>query len=271
MSLNLDKPSVAAADAIGLFRTYDGLHGHPTEGDSWARAVVAKIEAGRWTPASHGPASFGTGPSYSSEEWAVWDWYRKQTEPERWKELVTEYRETGSTDRIKPPAEFDPANATITKPGVVVEGSDIKPFAGKDATSGSVAVSTEAILHFANALSVVAPPDGRGGMLVRVIDSLDGVSPRPGAFAKAEVLRRDIMGTSASTGLRGETAAVMVDIQAALVSVQTDLRALAKDYDSTEELNSLSVDKFGDVMRGSDARIDRLGTQVTKDKDLTGD
>jgi len=132
-------------------------------------------------------------------------------------------------------------------------------------------VSTDAILHFANALNIVAPLDGKGGMLTPVIESLERMNPRPGAFARAELLRQDLVGESGSPNLLDETRAVLVAIQAVLASVQTGMRALAKDYDSTEELNSLSVAKFGDVMRESDARINVLGTQTTKDKDLTGD
>jgi len=272
MSIDLDRPSIEAADEIDLFRTYDAQKGHPAEGDSWTRAVVTKIiedQAHRHTGARSSDLQMLGGSDrsrYTADELAAYDWYKSQTEPDRWKELVFEHRQKDAREQVEPPEEFNPDRNYREKPMHAVEGLNRKPFDGQGGRAGAVTVSTDAILYFANVLESIAPLDGGNGPLQAVVNVLEKIDPRPGAFAKAEMHRRILVRTPDLPGLQGETTKTVVDLQAVFAVTQKELRALVKEYDTAEELNGLTVKQFGDVMTGSNTRIDALGAPATKEK-----
>ncbi|MEH1028407.1 hypothetical protein [Micromonospora profundi] len=267
MSIDLDRPSIEAADEIDLFRTYDAQKGHPAEGDSWTRAVVTKIiedQSHRHTVARGSDLQMLGGidrSRYTADELAAYDWYRSQTEPGRWKELVFEHRQKDAREQVEPPEEFNPDRNYREKPVHAVEGLNRKPFDGQGGRAGAVAVSTDAILYFANVLESIAPIAGGNGPLQTVIDKLKEIKPRPGAFSRAEKYRLTLV-----PDLQGETTKTVGDLQAILGVAQTELRALVKEYDTAEELNGLTVKQYGDVMTGSNTRIDALGAPATKEK-----
>lgn len=206
---------------------------------------------------------------YTADELAAWDWYQKQIEPDHWKAHVFAYREKEGEKLVTPPEDFDPEKPYMAKDSTGFDPPDIKPFSGESGSAGSIAVSTDAINHLIEVLGIVAP-DGSGMMFDARAD-LDQVNVRPGAFAKAEFLRTSVMGTSpAEGGLRGETMTLLLNTHLAIFAVREDLVALLKTYKNGEELNTLTVDKLDDAMRGSEARIDRLGSLVSKDKNPTG-
>ncbi|GAA0389188.1 hypothetical protein GCM10009541_35310 [Micromonospora gifhornensis] len=255
MSIDLDRPSIAGADMIGLFRSYDEAHGYPTDGDSWARAVVSKIEQDLVQRGAYSWGDVGNN-DYTPEELAVWAWYHKQTESDRWKVLVAEYRQDDAKDRVTAPNEFDPEHAYIEKPHVSVEGLAVKPFADVADGRGGIAVNTAAIAYFCNALDA---PLRQDGMLELAKAALSDIELRPGGFAVAEKMRQKIVGAGESPGLSGQTITVMDDVKDVLLTLQSDLRELIKRYDETEELNALSVNDLDGAMRRSNARINRLG------------
>jgi hypothetical protein len=274
MSINLDHPGIEAADQIGLFKEYDALHGHPSEDGGWTRAVVMKMieDDQRFRYAGMNDRSMQMAPGldrskYSADELAAYDWYETQTRSDRWKDLVTDYQKKDADTRSAEPDPFAADRDYLSKPDPTVEGLDRKPFDGKAGQAGSIAISTEAILYFANVLESIAPMDGGSGPLRLAIDRVDGIDPRPGAFGKAEVHRRTLVASGPeSPGLAGETTKTMVDLQAVFAAAQVELRALVKDYDSAEELNTLTVKQFGDATTRSTTRIDALGAPATKEK-----
>ncbi|MFD6566775.1 hypothetical protein [Micromonospora profundi] len=269
MSIDLDRPSIEAFDELDLFRTYDAQKGYPAEGDSWTRAAIAKIiedQSHRPRGARGSDLQMLDTSNYTADEIAAYDWYMTQSRPGRWKELVLEHRQRDARERVEPPEEFNPDRNYLEKPMHAVEGLNRKPFDGQGGRAGAVTVSTDAILYFANVLESIAPIAGGNGPLQAVVNVLEKIDPRPGAFAKAEVYRRILVRTPDLPGLQGETTKTVGDLQAVFGVAQTELRALVKEYDTAEELNGLTVKQFGDVMTGSNTRIDALGAPATKEK-----
>ncbi|MEV6694845.1 hypothetical protein AB0M35_25545 [Micromonospora sp. NPDC051196] len=256
MSVSLDTPSIAAADMMGLFRAYDAQHGHPTDGESWARAVVSKIQDDLERSGAYSWYDVGN-KDFTPAELAVWHWYLDQTKSDRWKTLVFEYRQRNAQDQVTTPTESDPGFSRLDEPKVSTDIPDVKPFGGVEGNRGGIAVNTEAIAYFCNSLKLIVPP-GRDGMLATIRQNVGNIRPLPGKFARAELLRLDVVGSGTSPGLRGQTVDVLGDIETALRAIQEDLQELIKRYDDAEELNSLSVNEFNGAMRGSTGRINNL-------------
>ena len=266
MSVDLKHASLEGADQIGIFKDYDAEHNVPP---GWSRGVINKImsDSGSGTVGDASAMGFDRS-QYTADELAAYDWYTRQTEPDRWKDLVFEYESGDGAKKVDPPADLGSKTDWIDKPAHGFQDPNLKPFSGSGGT-GSVVVSTEAITYFANALGTIAP--NGGGMLLETAAQVLTADPRPGGFAKAELMRRAVVGTSATEeGLRGETNSLLIKIQTALYTMQECLRQLVKEYDSAEELNGLTVAQFRDVMSVSDGKIDAFATTGGKEKSATG-
>lgn len=169
---------------------------------------------------------------YTAEELAVWDWWQKSIEINEWRRLVAEW-----TKKNEPPAHpgfdgdhFEERPADIRYPQTTT-------YTGGNNPNHSVAVSTKALIHFADQLKVVTAPDG---VLVQIVRKLETLKPLPGGFAKAELLRLAIVGGSDRPGLGPQTITLFTDIRVAFIRLEENLRAMARSYENDEEFNTLT-------------------------------
>lgn len=134
---------------------------------------------------------------------------------------------------------------------------EVSTYRGDGNPNHEVAISTEALEHFAKQLDKIVT-DG-GGILMDARAKLDGVNIRPGAFAKAEVLRQKIVGVSATdAGLRGETMTLLLAIQEALFAVKSGVRKTVEGYEAAEEFNGMTADQLKESMDGAWAKIQKV-------------
>ncbi|MET7747691.1 hypothetical protein [Micromonospora sp. NPDC005367] len=247
-----------AIDQIGVLDKYDKDHDHP---EGYSRAIIDKIEHDMDQETHHGENNVPHDMSqYTEDERAVWDWYRKDVvDQDHWKKLVEEYeKDAAAKNKTDIHAEkFDESHQYVPKVGSDFKPPAVSEYSGSDNKSHKVAVSTEALEYFAKELDQVAG-DGHG-MLLDAHKKLDGIDMRPGAFAKAELLRQTIIGTgSKDLGLRGDTMNVLQTVHEALFTVKESVRAMIKEYDSGEEFQRMSVDQLNDAMEGAWGKIDKI-------------
>jgi hypothetical protein len=197
------------------------------------------------------------------------DWYDKNIlDTEGWKNLVKTYKDNiTDPSNVKPPAFTD-------KPDWIDEektptDSGFKPpainptFKGDTASTGGVAVNTAALKWFAE--EVLGKVTGAGNILLTTADQVGAIDPRPGAFARAEVLRQAVVGATAQDGgVKGDMKDMLVNMNTALLAVQTALLKMAVEYDNLEELNALTTDKLGEIMGDSFKGLDNLSTYGQK-------
>ena len=267
MGTRFDYPNMDAIDQMGVLDAYDKAHGYPP---GWSRSVIEKIQ--------HDHAFTGHGrdtvshdnKSYPPDEQALWDYYNKDViEESHWKKIVADYNaKITKPDNVTPPV-FDPKTQYIPKVDTNFKPPTLTPFNGGDKSGGHVAVSTDALEYFAREIDQVAG-DGKG-LLFDAHKALEVTALRPGGFAKAEVLRQTVDGSgSKDLGLRGETMNLLKTVHEALFAVKQNLRAVAKEYDSAEELNGLTADKLNDAMDPAWGKIGNIKDYGTKGTSSTG-
>ncbi|MET7468178.1 hypothetical protein ABZS35_05470 [Micromonospora sp. NPDC005599] len=182
-----------------------------------------------------------------------------------WQNLVKTYKDRiTDPSNVTPPAFTDksdwidePTNSGFKPPGVD------PTFKGDTASTNGVAVNTAALRWFAN--EVLGKVAGPGNILLTTADRLSAVDPRPGAFARAEVLRQAVVGATAQDGgVKGDMKDMLVNMNTALLAVQEALLKMATDYGNLEELNAMTTDKLGEIMGDSFKGLDNLGTYGQK-------
>ncbi|XVV16086.1 hypothetical protein ACQP2X_17550 [Actinoplanes sp. CA-131856] len=133
-----------------------------------------------------------------------------------------------------------------------------KEYSGPDNKSGEMVVSTEAINYFLKNLANVAG-DGHGVAWDAYQDLGERVDPKPGGFAKAEVLRQKVMGAGSSdSGLKGDTRALLLSVNRSLVALQASLHHAIKEYENTEDFNKNFTKAMDDAWKKIE-RIDQYG------------
>lgn len=249
-----------AIKTIGALKPYDQNHNHP---DGWTQSVIDKIELDiqRNTPSNPNRSvdMDQVLSHFSQEERDAWKWYREEViPPDKWKTLVSNYQANTAKVAVDPPPTFDADHDYITKPDALFKPPPgTKPWSGPNNTKGDLAVSHEAINYFIKSLGAVAG-DGNG-ILLDARKTLGEINPRPGGFARAEIMRQRVRGASADDpGLQGDTMALMVTVHEALFDLQSNLRTLLNTYKDAEDFNSLTADKLDDVMDDSWSKIDDL-------------
>ncbi|MEW2592580.1 hypothetical protein AB0893_19430 [Micromonospora aurantiaca] len=196
------------------------------------------------------------------------DWYDKNIlDTDGWKNLVKTYK-----DNITDPSNVKPAAFTDQSDWIddkISTGSGFEPpainptFKGDTASTSGVAVNTAALKWFAE--DVLGRITGAGNILLTTADKLSAIDPRPGAFARAEVLRQAIVGATAHDGgVKGDMKDMLVNMNTALLAVQTALLKMAAEYENLEELNALTTDKLSEIMGDSFNGLENLKTYGQK-------
>ena len=250
-----------AVKTIGALKPYDQRNNHP---DGWTQSVIDKIEQEitRATP-SNPNRSVDIDQvlsKFSPEERDAWKWYHEEVvPPDKWKKLVDDYNVSGAKKSVEPPAGFDSGKDYVPKPGSQFKPPDgVKPWSGADNKKGDLAVSHEAINYFIKSLGAVAG-DGHG-ILLDARGVLDKIDPRPGGFARAEVMRQRVRGAGPDDpGLQGDTMHLLGRVHSALFDLQANLKTLLNNYKDAEDFNSLTSDKLDKVMDDTWDKVDSLG------------
>jgi hypothetical protein len=129
---------------------------------------------------------------------------------------------------------------------------------------GGLAVNTEAIMLF-----------GRNMLELQVlidtsIEYVKLVDVKPGVFYDGVLLRDKIMSGDRTPGLKGDTFDFMRNTSTAMEHIHADITKLVRDYDTAEELNGVSTQKFEKIMTDSFRDID-YSDQFGNEKSIGSD
>jgi hypothetical protein len=259
--LDLGYPNDGAIKTIGALKPHDQSGNHP---DGWTQSVIDKIHQDIVSNTPSNPNRSVNMDSilshYSQEERDAWKWYQDEVlPPDKWKTLVQNYEANGGPkNAVDKPPGFDDDKDYVPKPGSKFKPPDgVKTWSGADNTSGDLAVSHDAINFFIKSVASVAS-DGHG-ILLDARTTLGDIDPRPGGFARAEVMRQRVRGASADDpGLQGDTMALLAAVHSALFDLQANLKTLMNNYKEAEDFNTLTSDKLDQVMDDSWGKIDNL-------------
>ncbi|NIL56907.1 hypothetical protein [Salinispora arenicola] len=257
MGIDWSYPNTQAVDATGVLDEYDEENGHPP---GWTRSVIEKIKAdiNTYTPVGRfGGRNGFDRDDYTDEELAAWDWYQEDVVG-NWDEVAEEHNSTVTdTDNVRPD-EYNPDHQYVEHPPPGFTPPGTSEWAGGHNPNQRLSVSTEALEFFADQIDQIAG-DGTG-ILFDARTLLGEVDMRPGGFAKAELMRQLIDGSSSeSPGLRGDTMNLMLSVHQALYEVKTGLRLMVRGYDTSEEFNDMTADELGEAMGGAWSKIGVVG------------
>ncbi|SDT10157.1 hypothetical protein [Actinoplanes derwentensis] len=283
-------PTMASIDSVdpGFWKRYDEEHGWPP---GTFRNVVDQIENNPPAESIEGDVD-GSGPGggsgvkpqkivqYDDDEMAAYKYYQSAYSEEKWKGLVASYNEGGTTpgDTSPPPVGpgtdangnpiaggFNPDKTYLDNDNPSFTAPDPGKWTGEGDPKSNVSVNAQALIWMADQLKAVT--DGTATPLDQAVQMLEAAAPRPGAFARAEALRQQLEGAAGGqAGLQVETKNMLMAVRSTVFQVETGLRLLAKNYESTEELNDLTADKLGEVMDGgwkAGTNISEYGKETT--------
>lgn len=131
------------------------------------------------------------------------------------------------------------------------EPADPPKVPGQDGgKGGDLAVNTEAITLFGkNMLELQV-------LIDTSIEYVKLVDLKPGVFYDGVLLRDKIMSGDRTPGLKGDTFDFMRNTSTAMEHIHADITKLVRDYDTAEELNGVSTQKFEKIMTDSFRDID---------------
>lgn len=270
--------SYANDDAVkqtGVLPQHDTDTGNPP---GWTDAVITKIKAEIEKEHSndHGESA-AIKPDYdhsmfTADENAAYQWYKDNViEPGHWKQIVANYEANGGS---KAPTgatatPYNPDDDYIPKKDSGFQPPDVHEYNGPDNKSHTLSVSTEAIEYFINELKAVAG-DGTG-ILLDARGDLNKLDMKPGAFARAELMRQKVMGSqNDDPGLRGDSMNLLTTIHSALFNMQTDLHNMLVEYQNTEDFNKMTVDQFNGVMDDAWGKVGNLSQYGKTDSTGSG-
>ncbi|WP_433794797.1 hypothetical protein [Actinoplanes sp. CA-252034] len=269
-SIDWGYPNQEAITAMHAYSTHDEAKGYP--------AGTTQAAYDSWMAYYNKHSNSRTGVDYDKwkdsvraehPEWVeARDWYTSNiTDTNGWKKLVSDYKgQITDPSNVKPPAfnsQGDWIDETKTPTGSGFKPPTIDGFKGDAAATKGVAVNTAALEWFAK--EVLQKITGPGNVLLSTVDQLNLVDPKPGGFARAEVLRQAIVGATAQDGgVKGDMKDMLVNMNTSLIAVADALLKMAGDYKNLEELNKLTNDKLNEIMGESFKGLDGLGTYGTK-------
>ncbi|MEV0609343.1 hypothetical protein AB0I61_23525 [Polymorphospora rubra] len=241
MGIDFSYANEEAIDQIGILDRFNNgeIEGFPNQHpDGWIQAVIDEVKAE--IQSTYNPS---TGMSdvdwenYSDEERAAYEWYKDEViAPEKWRALVEEYEETSSDeDNVSWDSYQDPENYDIDGD---IDAPEVSAYTGGDNENGELKVSTEAIRYFVKQLDKVVWRDG--GLAFDSSERFKAIDVKPGQFARAYVMKERISGNGESTGLVGDTQALLMTVHWALFELRGSLVQMADSYELTEEGNELT-------------------------------
>lgn len=256
MGIDWSYPNTQAIDATGVLDEYDEENGYPS---GWTRSVIEKINADILTdtsPGRYGEKGFYRG-DHTDEELAAWDWYREEVVG-NWSEVAKKHLSTVTNPDNVSLDKYNPDQQYIPQPTPGFTPPEASEWAGGDNPNHQLSVSTEALEFFADQIDQFAG-DGTG-ILFDARTLLSELEMRTGGFAKAELMRRRVVGSSSeSPGLRGDVMALMVSLHQACYAVSDGLRLMVRGYDTSEEFNDMTADELGEAMGDAWSKIGIVG------------
>ncbi|GIL27950.1 hypothetical protein [Actinocatenispora comari] len=246
-----------AIDALHLYDHYDNgeIGGHTKKHpDGWAATAIEQIEATETTEGAYGKDrtphqevhwdKLNVSDAELKDYKELWNWYRNEL-PDKWNDYVKQFDQSDVSNVDVP--KYDPNKQYLTPDDGDFHKPDTKTYTGgSDNAKGEMVVSTDAIKYFAKQLRTVAD-DGKG-VFYDIYNKFGELEPKPGRFARAEVLRQKLAGTGPSDGgLIGDTQGLMRQIHMTLFSLHDALLAMAKEYEDNETNVRKKGEKFKDM------------------------
>ena len=265
MGVDFSYPNPTAVDKVVDFAAHDKAMGYP-DGTSYSAVQLVRKYS-----------SYKEAEKHMSQQQkdAYNNWYSTDIiETDHWKKLVADYKAKITDPKMtKPPGFTDkpdwidetktPTNSGFNPPGVN------STFKGDPASTGGMAVNTAALEWFAN--EVLGKVVGNDGVIKKTALTVDAVNPKPGGFARAELLRQAIVGaTGADGGIKMDTRDMLYNIEKSLDSVRLALLEMAKKYKDTEELNKLSTADLDTIMGDAFKGLQGLNQYGSKDTHTDG-
>lgn len=243
--VNLDYPNLEAEDYIDVWSIYDKEHG---EEAGYTRALIQNY-------LNDDDRNYD---SLSGDEKQVVDWYQDNV-LDKWDDRVKDYQDahtqSGNGDTVAWD-EYNDQNTYIDHPTDTFTPPTTSEWTGGNNPNKQVSVSTEALRFIANQIGAVVDQ----GTVLNMNTKLKAVDLKPGGFAKAELLRQKINGAKdGDTGLAGDSAALMTDINEALVAIKDNLLKLANSYENNEDFNKMTAEDLNEAMDAAWGQITEVG------------
>jgi len=257
MSIDWSYPSQDAINAMHAYSTHDKAKGYP-DGTTQAAYDSWTAYANSHGTAKTGASLDGWADSVRAQhpEWVeAHQWYNENIVGDGWDKLVEDFKKHATDpSNVNPPGFNDkpdwiddsknPTNSGFDPSGIKTS------FTGDSASTSGTAVNTAALEWFAN--DFLGAITGEGHMLLQTADLVGQINPKPGAFARAEVLRQAIVGATAQDGgVKGDTKDMLINMNTTLLAMKEALLKMAKQYRDVEELNGLTTDKLNEYLGDS--------------------
>jgi hypothetical protein len=148
-----------------------------------------------------------------------------------------------------PPDNSGPQPDSTTVPPVVPGDPSSVPH-------GGIQVSTSSLTYFADAV------DQLNTAVTAAYDKLNGIRPvAPGAFKDAYDIRSKVNGSGDdAAGLKGGYLKVLNDLNNGLLELRDGMKGLASKYQSVEDVNGITADKFTEAVQNADGQFAQANT-----------
>jgi hypothetical protein len=159
------------------------------------------------------------------------------------------WQQDGHDATYKPESNYTGLGDGATTPEVPA------PVAGGEEGRGDLVVNTEAIKTFRQNLGQLQE------ILAKTQGNVEGMAPiKPGYFGLGGAMYRAIIGDGGAPGLQKNTGDFLHNTVNTFEKLMTDIDTMIKEYDTTEELSTLSAEKLNQAF---DDAFTAMGTMST--------
>jgi hypothetical protein len=159
---------------------------------------------------------------------------------------------------------YDPNKTYTTNPDGTASGDGTTapklppPVAGGEEGRGDLVVNTKAIADFRSNLTQLQQVLASTQTEVENMPAI-----KPGYFGLGGTMYRTVIGDSGSPGLQANTSQFLHGTVNTFDKLMTDIDAMVKQYDTAEELSTLSADKLNKAFDDAFTSINNLGNPTT--------
>jgi hypothetical protein len=156
----------------------------------------------------------------------------------------------GQDEKYQPDVNYTGLSDVGTAPDVP------PPVAGGEEGKGDLVVSTEAIKTFRSNLEKLQK------ILATTQSNVEGMGPiKPGYFGLGGSMFRAIIGDKSVPGLQRTTGDFLHNAVNAFEKLMTDIDAMAKQYDTVEEMSTLTAEKLNKEFDDAFSAVGALGSK----------
>lgn len=159
---------------------------------------------------------------------------------------------------------YDPNKTYTTNPDGTPTGDGVTPpevpapVAGGEEGRGDLVVNTDAISTFRGNLAKLQQV-----LATTQTDVENMPAIKPGYFGLGGTMYRTVIGDSGAPGLQANTSEFLHGTVNTFDKLMTDIDTMVKQYNTAEDLSTLSADKLNKVFDDAFTSINNLGTPTT--------